>query len=51
LLLAIVGCKQRSAQGTQAPENTASAVTVAQAITQDVPIYLDEIGKPLRLRR
>jgi multidrug efflux system membrane fusion protein len=46
LLAALVaaGCEKKDGQQAAAPM-MAAAVTVAPAVTKDVPIYLDEIGK------
>jgi membrane fusion protein, multidrug efflux system len=41
----VVGCEKKQEQQAAAPTQMAAAVTVAPAITKDVPIYLDEIGK------
>jgi multidrug efflux system membrane fusion protein len=46
LLVAISGCKKGGASAaTGAMARPAPAVTAAQAVTRDVPVYLDAIGK------
>src|SRR3954471_16800323 len=47
-VLAVAGCGNKQGARPQAaapPEMPAPPVTVAKAIAQDVPVYLDEIGK------
>lgn len=41
----VVGCKPRGEASQAKMERPAPQVTVAKAIMQDVPVYLDEIGK------
>jgi len=47
-LLAAAGCNKGSV-GAAGPQMPASLVTVAPATAQDVPVYLDEIGKSAAL--
>jgi multidrug efflux system membrane fusion protein len=42
---AISGCARSGGPGGQAPARPPAAVTVATAVSRDVPVYLDEIGK------
>jgi RND family efflux transporter MFP subunit len=44
-LLAVAGCNRHHAQAGAPPQMPPPGVTVAIAIAQDVPVYLDEIGK------
>jgi multidrug efflux system membrane fusion protein len=44
-LLAVAGCNRQNAQAGAPPQMPPPRVTVAVAIAQDVPVYLDEIGK------
>jgi membrane fusion protein, multidrug efflux system len=49
LVLALVGCTSSSgATGQKAggpPQRPPASVTIAAAVTQDVPLYLDEVGR------
>lgn len=47
--LAVAGCKQDSAK-MQAPQRPPAVVTVAQATTQDVPVYIDQIGRTVAVQ-
>ncbi|HSU69176.1 MAG TPA: hypothetical protein VLJ39_19990, partial [Tepidisphaeraceae bacterium] len=39
------GCNRPEAQAGAPPQMPPPAVTVASAVSRDVPVYLDEIGK------
>src|SRR5947207_9431335 len=41
----LIGCERPNAQASAAPQRPPAAVTVAAAITRDVPVYVDEIGR------
>ena len=43
LLVIAAGCKKQS--GEQGFERPPAPVSLAQAITRDVPVYLDQVGK------
>ncbi|HEX8523559.1 MAG TPA: efflux RND transporter periplasmic adaptor subunit [Tepidisphaeraceae bacterium] len=45
LALILVGCKRNGAGQQMSMERPPAAVTVAPAVTQDVPLYLDQIGR------
>ena len=44
-LLVISGCNRGQAQAQGAPQMPPPRVTVSDAVSQEVPVYLDEIGK------
>lgn len=46
-LLLIAGCTKGAAEqkGGAAPQRPPAVVTVAAAVTQDVPVYVDEVGR------
>jgi len=49
MALAITGCKKEAASDASAFQRPPAAVTVMPAVAQDVPVYLDEIGKTLAI--
>lgn len=46
-LLVLAGCEQGDATKMQMPERPPAVVSVAPAVTQDVPVYIDQIGRTL----
>jgi multidrug efflux system membrane fusion protein len=49
VLFALAGCKHGQAEKPELPERPPAAVTAAPAITRDVPVYLDQIGKTVSM--
>lgn len=45
VLSGISGCRHGDAQSPQIPERPPAPVTTARAVAQDVPVYLDQIGR------
>jgi membrane fusion protein, multidrug efflux system len=50
LLSAFLGCERGDKQKAQMPPRPPAPVTVAAAISRDVPVYLDQIGKMVSMR-
>lgn len=44
-LLVLGGCEEKAEQGPQGFERPPSPVTASAALAQDVPVYLDQLGK------
>lgn len=45
IAVGVAGCGNQESQGAASMERPPAAVMVAEAITRDVPVYLDEIGR------